>query len=253
MLRSRIIPCLLLHNKGLTKTEKFKTGKYIGDPINAVRIFNEKEVDELMFLDIDKTTQSKEPDFELIQKIADESRMPVCYGGGIKNSSQAKEIIEMGIEKIALSSIFFENPEIINETASIIGAQSVLIVLDVKKKSLSSDYNVYTHNGTKKRGSLKSILKDLEKYHYGELVINSIDLDGSQQGYDISLAELCRENTDKPLTILGGAGSLNDIKSLIQKFKIIGAAAGSLFVFKGKYKAVLINYPSFSERKNLYE
>lgn len=253
MLRSRIIPCLLLHDKGLTKTEKFKTGKYIGDPINAVRIFNEKEVDELIFLDIDKTTQSKEPDFELIQKIADESRMPICYGGGIKNSSQAKEIIEMGIEKIALSSIFFENPEIINETASIIGAQSVLIVLDVKKKSFSSDYNVYTHNGTKKRGSLKSILKDLEKYHYGELVINSIDLDGSQQGYDISLAELCRENTDKPLTILGGAGSLNDIKSLIQKFKIIGAAAGSLFVFKGKYKAVLINYPSFSERKNLYE
>jgi cyclase len=242
-----------LHNKGLTKTEKFKTGKYIGDPINAVRIFNEKEVDELMFLDIDKTTQSKEPDFELIQKIADESRMPVCYGGGIKNSSQAKEIIEMGIEKIALSSIFFENPEIINETASIIGAQSVLIVLDVKKKSFSSDYNVYTHNGTKKRGSLKSMLNDLEKYHYGELVINSIDLDGSQQGYDISLAELCRENTDKPLTILGGAGSLDDIKSLIQKFKIIGVAAGSLFVFKGKYKAVLINYPSFSERKNLYE
>lgn len=252
MLRSRIIPCLLLHNKGLTKTEKFNSGKYIGDPINAVRIFNEKEVDELMFLDIDKTTQSKEPDFELIQKIADESRMPICYGGGIKNSSQAKQIIEMGIEKIALSSIFFENPEVINETASIIGAQSVIIVLDVKKKSLSRDYNVFTHNGTKKQGSLKSIIKDLENYNYGELVINSIDLDGSQKGYDMSLVELCRESSDKPLTILGGASSLNDIKLLIQKFKIIGAAAGSLFVFKGKYKAVLINYPSFSERKNLY-
>lgn len=252
MLRSRIIPCLLLHNKGLTKTEKFNTGKYIGDPINAVRIFNEKEVDELMFLDIDKTIQSKEPDFELIQKIADESRMPICYGGGIKNSNQAKEIIEMGIEKIAVSSIFFENPEIINEMASIIGAQSVLIVLDVKKKSFSSDYNVFTHNGTKKQGSLKTILKSLENYNYGELIINSIDLDGSQKGYDMALARLCREIIDKPLTILGGAGSLNDVKLLIQEFRVIGAACGSLFVFKGKYKAVLINYPSFSERKNLY-
>lgn len=252
MLRSRIIPCLLLHNKGLTKTEKFNIGKYIGDPINTVRIFNEKEVDELMFLDIDKTTQSMDPDFELIQKIADESRMPICYGGGIKNSRQAKTIIKMGIEKIAVSSVFFENPEVINEMTSIIGAQSVLVILDVKKKKFSGDYNVFTHNGTKKQGSLKSILKELENYQYGELVINSIDLDGSQIGYDMSLAELCRENIDKPLTILGGASSLDNIKSLIHKFKIIGAAAGSLFVFKGKYKAVLINYPSFSERKNLY-
>jgi len=252
MLRSRIIPCLLLHNNGLTKTEKFNKGKYIGDPINAVRIFNEKEVDELMFLDIDKTIQSEEPDFELIQKIADESRMPICYGGGIKNSSQAKAIIAMGIEKIAISSIFFENPKIINEMASIIGAQSVLLVLDVKKKTFSNDYNVFTHNGTKKQGSLKSILKELENYNFGELVINSIDLDGTQTGYDMSLAEFCREKIDKPLTILGGASSLDNIKSLIQRFKIIGAAAGSLFVFKGKYKAVLINYPSFSERKNLY-
>lgn len=252
MLRSRIIPCLLLHNKGLIKTEKFNTGKYVGDPINAVRIFNEKEADELMFLDIDKTIQSKEPDFELIQKIADESRMPVCYGGGIKNSNQAKAIIEMGIEKIAISSLFFESPEVINEMASIIGAQSVIVVLDVKKKTFSSDYNVYTHNGTRKHGSLKSVLKDLENYEYGELVINSIDLDGSQKGYDMNLAELCRENIDKPLTILGGASSLNDIKTLIKTFKVIGAAAGSLFVFKGKYKAVLINYPNFSERKSIY-
>ena len=253
MLRSRIIPCLLLHNKGLTKTEKFNTGKYIGDPINAVRIFNEKEVDELMFIDIDKTIQSKDPDFELIQKIADESRMPICYGGGIKNSSQAKRIIEMGIEKIAISSIFFETPEVINEMASIIGAQSVIVVLDVKKKIFGNDYNVFTHNGTKKQGSLKSILNDLENYHYGELVINSIDLDGSQSGYDISLAELCRGSIDKPLTILGGASSLDNIRSLIKRFKVIGAAAGSLFVFKGKYKAVLINYPSFSERKSMYK
>ena len=206
-----------------------------------------------MFLDIDKTVQSKDPDFQLIQKIADESRMPICYGGGIKNSSQAKRIIEMGIEKIAVSSIFFENPEVINEMASIIGAQSVLVVLDVKKKIFSSDYNVFTHNGTKKQGSLKSILKDLENFHYGELVINSIDLDGSQSGYDMSLAELCREIIDKPLTILGGASSLDNIQSLIKRFKIIGAAAGSLFVFKGKYKAVLINYPSFAERKNMYK
>lgn len=252
MLRSRIIPCLLLRNNGLTKTESFKPGKYIGDPINAVRIFNEKEVDELMFLDIDKSTQKGEPDYGLIQKIADESRMPICYGGGIKNSSQAKRIIEMGIEKIALSSVFFETPKVINEIASIIGAQSVLIVLDVKRKKFSDDYKVFTHNGTVKQGSLKSVLKELGNYNFGELVINSIDRDGSRLGYDTSLAEFCRENTDKPLTVLGGASSLEDIRLLISRFKIIGAAAGSLFVLTGKYNAVLINYPSYSERKNLY-
>lgn len=252
MLRSRIIPCLLLHNNGLTKTEKFGPGKYIGDPINAVKIFNEKEVDELMFLDIDKSVNNESPDFDLIQKIADESRMPICYGGGIKNADQAKKIIEMGIEKIAISSIFFETPDVVDEISGIIGAQSVLLVLDVRKKKFSNDYVVYTHNGKQRIGSLKEILKNIEEQDFGELVINSIDRDGTLIGYDFDLVKICRDLTDKPITALGGASSLDDIASLIKKFKIIGAAAGSLFVYKGKYKAVLINYPDFKTRKDLY-
>jgi len=253
MLRSRIIPCLLLHNNGLTKTEKFGAGKYVGDPINAVKIFNEKEVDELMFLDIDKSVYNENPNYDLIQKIADESRMPICYGGGIKNANQAKKIIEMGVEKIAVSSIFFENPNILDEISGIIGAQSVLLVLDVRKKKFSNDYTVYTHNGKQRKGSLKEILKNIEKINFGELVINSIDRDGSLIGYDFDLVKICRDYTDKPITALGGASSLEDIGRLINKFKIIGAAAGSLFVFKGKYKAVLINYPDFKTRKDLYQ
>ncbi len=253
MLRSRIIPCLLMKDNGLVKTVKFKEGKYVGDPINAVRIFNEKEVDELMLLDIDKSKNKMQPNFDLIQKIADESRMPICYGGGITSVSQAKKIIEMGVEKVAISNAFVNNPQLVNEISEVIGAQSVVIVLDVRKKTFSSDYNIFTLNGTiKSPKSLKSTLNQINKLNYGELVVNSIDNDGIMCGYDFKLAKLCREKTEKPLTILGGASNLKDIQSLIKEFKIIGAAAGSLFVFKGKYKAVLLNYPDKTERKRLY-
>ncbi len=253
MLRSRIIPCLLIHKKGLVKTVNFKQSKYVGDPINAVKIFNEKEVDELMVIDIDKTRNNIIPDFQLIQKLANESRMPLCYGGGIKTLDQAVKIIEMGVEKVALSSIFLESPEICNKISNVIGAQSISIVLDVKKKLFSSDYNIFTHNATKKhKESLKKVLNNIDNFPFGELVINSIDRDGTCSGYDDNLIEICRNLTERPITVLGGAGSLNDISNLINKYKIIGAGAGSLFVFKGKYKAVLINYPNKTERKPLY-
>lgn len=242
-----------MKDNGLVKTVKFKEGKYVGDPINAVRIFNEKEVDELMLLDIDKSKNKMQPNFDLIQKIADESRMPICYGGGITSVSQAKKIIEMGVEKVAISNAFVNNPQLVNEISEVIGAQSVVIVLDVRKKTFSSDYNIFTLNGTiKSPKSLKSTLNQINKLNYGELVVNSIDNDGIMCGYDFKLAKLCREKTEKPLTILGGASNLKDIQSLIKEFKIIGAAAGSLFVFKGKYKAVLLNYPDKTERKRLY-
>lgn len=253
MLRSRIIPCLLVHNKGLVKTVNFKQPKYIGDPINAVKIFNEKEVDELIVLDIDATKDERGPDFQMIKNLADECRMPFCYGGGITTAEQARKIISLGAEKVALSYSALNNLELCKEIGNLIGNQSIVVVIDVKKKKLFSGYEIYTHNGTKKsKWKLHDLVEKLEEIGIGEIVINSIDNDGKMKGYDIDLVDIVREKCSIPMTVLGGAGTLNDIQNLISKFKIIGAAAGSLFVFKGKYRAVLINYPNKKERKPLY-
>lgn len=252
MLRSRIIPCLLVKNKGLFKTVQFKDGKYVGDPINAVKIFNEKEVDELMVLDIDATKEGREPDFGMIENLANESRMPLCYGGGVKTVEHAKKIIHLGAEKVALSSAVIENPDLVSEIAKAVGVQSVIVVLDVKKKGLFGKYQVYIHNGTKPTGkSPVELAKKFEALGAGEIVINSIDNDGLMKGYDFNLIDMVRSAINLPLTVLGGAGSLEDIKSIIDKYKVIGVAAGSLFVFKGKFKAVLINYPNRDEKRKL--
>ena len=253
MLRSRIIPCLLVHNKGLVKTVKFKEPKYVGDPINAVKIFNEKEVDELIVLDIDATKENRGPNLKMIKGLADECRMPFCYGGGITTVEQAKKIINLGAEKVALSYSALNNISLCQEIGDVIGNQSVVVVLDVKKKKLFGGYDIYTHNGTKKNNwKLNDLISKLEEIGIGEIVINSIDNDGVMQGYDLPLIESIREKCSMPITVIGGAGSIQHVKDLISKFKIIGAAAGSLFVFKGKYKAVLISYPNREERKLIY-
>lgn len=253
MLRSRIIPCLLVHNKGLVKTVKFKDPKYVGDPINAVKIFNEKEVDELMMLDIDATVEKRPPNMEMIKNLADECRMPFCYGGGVTTVEQARKIIKLGAEKVALSFSALQNVDLCTEIGKVIGNQSVVVVIDVKKKKLFGGYDIYTHNGTKKsKWKLDDFIAKLEEVGVGEIVINSIDNDGVMQGYDLNLIENVRKKCSMPMTVLGGAGHLDHIKSIISKFKIIGVAAGSLFVFKGKYRAVLINYPNRKERKPLY-
>lgn len=252
MLRPRIIPCLLVHNKGLVKTVKFKDPKYVGDPINAVKIFNEKEVDELIVLDIDATTENREPDFVLIKNLATECRMPMCYGGGVKTVEHARRIISLGAEKVALSAYAIENPHIIPDIARAIGRQSIVIVLDIQKRGLFGKYEVITHNGKKATGKNPiELAKQIEQMGVGEIVINSIDQDGVMKGYDMNLINEIRNAVSIPITVLGGAGHLNDIKNVIQKFGIIGVAAGSLFVFKGIYKAVLINYPSRSEKNTL--
>lgn len=244
MLRPRIIPCLLVKDKGLVKTVHFKDPKYVGDPINAVRIFNEKEVDELMILDIDATAEGREPDYKMIEHWASECRMPLCYGGGIKTVDQARRIFSLGVEKVALSSAALLNPSLVKEISDSVGSQSVVVVIDVKKK-LFGGYEIVIMNGKKSiNKNLFSFISEMESHGAGEIIINNIDLDGTMKGYDLNLAEKVRECTSLPLTVLGGAGTLEDIGTLIQKFKIIGAAAGSLFVFKGKYKAVLINYPT---------
>lgn len=252
MLRPRIIPSLLLQDNGLVKTVNFKNPKYVGDPINAVKIFNEKEVDELAVFDIDATAKGLEPNYSLIERIANQSRMPLCYGGGVKTVDQAQKIFGLGIEKIALSSAVLQNPDLITQIADRVGAQSVIVVLDVKKK-LFGGYEVYTHNGKKGAGiNPFDFAEKAQQLGAGEIIINSIDQDGVMKGYDMNLIDRVREKISLPLTVLGGAGSLQDIEEVIKKHKIIGVAAGSLFVFKGVYKAVLINYPTKSEKENIY-
>jgi len=251
MLRPRIIPCLLVHEGGLVKTVRFKEPKYVGDPINAVKIFNEKEADELMVLDIDATVEGREPNFRLIAQFAAECRMPLCYGGGVKTVEQAKRIIGLGAEKVAISSAALENPKLISMIAQEIGSQSVVVVLDVKKR-FGRDHEVRTHNAQKGTGrSAVEAAREAESLGAGEIVINSIDNDGEMKGYDLALARKVREAIRTPMTVLGGAGSLADIGELISSCGVVGAAAGAFFVFKGAYRAVLISYPPQAQKEDL--
>jgi cyclase len=253
MLRPRIIPCLLVHKKGLVKTVNFKNSKYVGDPINAVKIFNEKEVDELMVLDIDASVEQREPDYKMIENIARECRMPLCYGGGIKTAEQAGRIFSLGVEKIAISSAAVENTEIVSAIAQEVGRQSVVIVLDIKRK-LWGGFELYINNATQKIiKDIPEFITNLQKLGAGEIVINSIDNDGTMQGYNLDLIDKIMPVINVPLTVIGGAGSLEDIKNVIAKYKLIGIGAGSLFVFKGKFRAVLINYPNGLEKEKLFE
>jgi imidazole glycerol-phosphate synthase subunit HisF len=254
MLYPRIIPCLLVHKKGLVKTIKFKDAKYVGDPINAVKIFNEKEVDELFVVDIDASRKGVEPDYKMIENLATECRMPLCYGGGIKTIEQAQRIFGLGVEKIAVSSLAVEAPSMISEIAERVGNQSVVVVMDVKKKVFGNKYELYIHNGKKGTGiNPIEFAAKMEQLGAGEIVINSIDHDGMMKGYDLNLIRKIREVISIPLTVLGGAGTIDDIGSIIKENGIIGVAAGSLFVFKGKYKAVLINYPTIAEKEFLIQ
>jgi cyclase len=247
MLRPRIIPCLLVHKGGLVKTQGFQQAKYVGDPINAVRIFNEKEADELMVLDIDATVNGAAPDFALIAKLAAECRMPLCYGGGVSTAAQATRLVDMGVEKVAVSAAAIARPALLTEMAAAVGRQSVVAVLDVRKRKglFSKGYEVCSHNGrTTYKDDPVALALRMQDAGAGEIVINSIDRDGMMQGYDIELAAQIKTVLKVPVTFLGGAGSLDDLGELVSKLGVVGAAAGSLFVFKGKYRAVLINYPT---------
>jgi len=252
MLRPRIIPCLLVHNGALVKTVRFAEHKYVGDPINAVRIFNEKEVDELIVADIDATTQAREPNYSLISNLAAECRMPLCYAGGVKTPEQVERIIRLGVEKIAISSAAIHSPNLIAESARRVGNQSVVVVLDVKKSRLLPGYELFTHNGTRPTGlDPVDFARKAESLGAGEILINSIDQDGMMKGYDHLLIDQVREAVNVPMTVLGGARSFGDISDLIRRYGIIGAAAGSIFVFKGKFRAVLIHYPTRVEKDAL--
>ena len=252
MLRPRLIPCLLVQNQGLVKTVKFADPKYVGDPINAVRIFNEKMVDELMVLDIDATRLGREPDYRMISKLANESRMPLSYGGGVRGAEQIERIIALGVEKVAVSSAAVANLKLISQAAQRVGAQSIVVVVDVKKTGLLRRYEIVTHNATHRTGiDPADFIREAASHGAGEIVINTVDRDGTMVGYDLELIEKLRSATSLPMTVLGGAGSLEHVAALWKVQGMIGAAAGSMFVFKGKYRAVLINYPNPTEKAQL--
>lgn len=243
MLRSRIIPCLLLYDGGLVKTRQFKSPKYVGDPLNTVKIFNEKAVDELMFVDIDATVMGRDPNMTLLRSLAMESRMPLCYGGGVTNAEQASRIVATGFEKVSISAAALNRPALIKEMSEAIGAQSVVVTIDVKSNRLFGGYTIYTHNGKQKhKQPLLEFCEQAVAFGAGEIVINSIDRDGEMAGYDLDLARQIRDAIDSPMTMLGGAGSTDHMQALIDAVGVVGAAAGSMFVFKGPYRAVLINY-----------
>lgn len=243
MLRPRVIPSLLIDEGRLIKTLSFAQPRYVGDPINAVRIFNEKEVDELCVFDIGASKRGAAPDFRLIEDMAAQCRMPLCYGGGVRTADDARRIIDLGVEKVAVNTAALERPDLVREMGERVGAQSVVVVLDAKQ--MGQGLYAVAHKGpiAFPDDDIRLIAKHFSENGAGEVVINSIDRDGTQAGYDMDLVAQVREVVSTPLTVLGGASGIEDIRALVERFGIIGAAAGSLFVFRGKLRAVLINYP----------
>lgn len=242
MIAKRIIPVLLLSKKGLVKSVNFKDSKYVGDPINAVKIFNEKEVDEIILLDIDASKNDAPPQLEVISQIGSEAFIPFAYGGGITSLAQVKQIMFAGAEKVILNNIAYKAPDFVTSIAEHIGSSSTVVAIDVKK-NFWGKYKVYQHiKGKVLEKDPIEYAQEMEHLGAGELFINSVDLDGTMKGYDLKLMELICAKVNVPVVACGGAGSLTDIKNLFQACNA-DAAAGSIFVFHGKHKAVLINYP----------
>lgn len=217
MLRTRVIPCLLLKNKGLVKTAKFRQPKYVGDPINAIKIFNEKEVDELIFLDTTATIENRRPPIKLISQIATECFMPFCYGGGIRSVEDIAELFTLGVEKVAINSQAVENPALIKQAAELFGSQSIVVSIDVKKNWFGK-YRVWTHGGSKaSKLDPVDFAVQMQDMGAGELFLNSIDRDGTMAGYDIDLIKQVSEAVRIPVIACGGAGSLDDFADAIKK------------------------------------
>lgn len=251
MLLPRVIPCLLICNAGLVKTIKFKDPKYLGDPINIVKIFNEKEVDELVFLNITASVENKRPPFDLLEKIASEAFMPVGYGGGIRSLEDVKTILALGYEKIIVNTYAVENPSFIKDIANFAGTQSTVVSIDVKK-SIFGKYEVLTHRGTKATGlDPVAFAVRMEKEGAGELILCSIDRDGTMKGYDIDLISQVTAAVKIPVVACGGSRTAKDLGRAIKKGGASASGAGSMFVFHGKHRAVLISYPSYTEIESM--
>lgn len=248
MNRTRVIPVLLLRGQGLVKTVKFKQPKYVGDPINAVRIFNEKEADELVFLDITATPEGRGPNFELLSDIASEAFMPMAYGGGLTSLVQIRRIFEIGFEKVILNSAAYKNPELISEAAAIFGSQSIVGCIDVRKNFLGRYELCSASAKVREKNSLFEHLDLLIRSGVGEILVNAVDRDGTMGGYDLQLLREVSTAVTVPVIACGGAGSVDHLVEALQDGHVSALAAGSLFVFMGPHRAVMINYP---DRKSL--
>ena len=252
MIRSRLIPLLLISEGSLVKSKRFDNYKYIGDPLNAVRIFNEKNVDELFLLDISSSKYNSKYDSQLIKDIASHCRMPVCFGGGIKDIQMVEKIISLGVEKISFGATAFENPELIKDAIDIIGSQSIVVVLDYKSPKFSRKKYCFIRNGKVNTNiKLREAIDKFTSLGVGEIVIQSIERDGTKSGYDILTYEEVIKNTKIPITIAGGAGEIEHFIEADKKLGPIGLAAGSLFVLYGFHDAVLLTYPTKEEKLNI--
>lgn len=251
MYRPRVIPCLLISGNGLVKTKKFKEPVYIGDPVNAVRIFSDKEADELMILDIDASRQGREPNYELIAEMAGEAFMPVSYGGGIRNIEQIRRLIRLGVEKVVINTLATESMETITAAAEIFGSQAVVGAVDIKRKLLGS-YVVVSKSATlETRLNLYQHIENMVDAGVGELFINDVDRDGTMDGYDLKLIKSITHST-VPVVVCGGAGSNEHLREGLQIGGASAVAAGSMFVFHGKHRAVLISYPKGLDLKKIF-
>jgi cyclase len=244
--RARIIPFLLVQDGSLVKTRKFAKPKYIGDPINAVKIFNEKEVDELVLLDIAATPAGKGPDYELIKDIASGAFMPIGYGGGITSLAQIENLFKAGVEKVSLNAVLFQNPGLVAEAARIFGSQSIVACIDVKRELLGR-HSLYSHGGkVRQKVDIFEHIQRLEGLGVGELVVNSIDRDGMMGGYDLAFVEKVAKSVPIPVICIGGAGNVEHLREGLRA-GASAAGAGSMFVFHGKHNAVLISYTDPAE------
>jgi len=251
MMQNRVIPCLQLKGDGLVKTEKFRNPRYVGDPINAVKIFNTKEVDELIFLDIMASKLGHAPNYEMIANIASECFMPFCYGGGIRSVEEAKRILNIGAEKVSVNATALRDAGFIRELSKQVGSQSVVISMDVKR-TLLGRYELFDHRINKPfRSDPVRYAKEMEKSGAGEILVNSVDRDGMVTGFDLKLVKMIADQVSIPVIACGGAGDLSHFKQAVES-GASAVAAGSMFVFIGKHKAVLINYPEYKEITSLF-
>jgi cyclase len=249
---NRVIPCLLLQDAGLVKTTKFGQPRYVGDPINAIRIFNEKSVDELVFLDITASRTGAEPNYDLIARIAGECFMPLCYGGGIRTLEQARRIVASGVEKIAVNSTAIDRPQLLSELSQELGASSVVVAIDVKR-DLFGRNRVY-HPGQRRLTKLDPIqhAKAGVAAGAGEVFLNNVDRDGQRSGFDTALIAKVSAAVNVPVIACGGAANLADMRTAVDA-GASAAAAGSIFVFYGPHRAVLINYPDYTSIRQLFQ
>lgn len=252
MLATRVIPTLLLRDSGLVKGSKFKDHKYVGDPINAVRIFNTKEVDELVFLDISATLAKRKPNYGLLADIASQAFMPFAYGGGLSCVDDIEALFKIGIEKAILNTAVVHNFEFVRNASRVAGAQSIVVAIDVRK-SLLGKYHVFTQSGhINTKLDPVALAKRMEEAGAGEILLTSIDREGTGAGYDLELIRKVSSAVSIPVVASGGAGNLQHLKEAAQS-GAAAVAAGSLFIFHGKHRAVLITYPEYTALESLFK